>query len=68
MTTDLQHTDLQISDELSVEDWRYRQLVKAGWPEAQALALATNHHVDLHLACELLAKGCGPDVAWQTVT
>jgi hypothetical protein len=68
MTTELHHRHLQIRDELSIEDWRYQQLVKAGWPEAQALALAANHQVDLHLACDLLAKGCDPDVAWQIVT
>jgi hypothetical protein len=67
MTTDLQNSDLQTSNELSVEDWRYQQLVKAGWPETQALALAADHHVDLHLACDLLAKGCDPETAWRIV-
>jgi hypothetical protein len=66
MTTDLQHADLQISDELSVDDWRYQQLVKPGWPEAQALA--ADHNIDLHLACDLLAKGCDPETAWRIVT
>jgi hypothetical protein len=66
MHANLTHTDTP-THELSVEDWRFQQLVKAGWPEEQALSLAANHHVDLHLACDLLAKGCDPTVALQIV-
>lgn len=69
MTTDLHYTDTDLDhNELSVDDWRYRQLVNAGWPEAQALELAANHQVDLHLACDLLANGCDPETAWRIVT
>ena len=64
MNTDLIHTDFPVS-ELGVEDWRFDQLAGAGWPEQQALVLAANHDVDLHIACDLLPKGCNPAVAWE---
>ena len=64
MNTDLIHTDFQIS-ELGIEDWRFDQLVGAGWPEQLALVLAANHDIDLHVACDLLAKGCDVALAWE---
>lgn len=64
MNTDLIHTS-SASTQLGTEDWRFQQLVSAGWPEQQALVLAANHDVDLHLACDLLAQGCDPTVAWE---
>lgn len=64
MNTDLIHTDIPTS-ELGVEDWRFDQLLGAGWHEQQALVLAANHDIDLHLACDLLAHGCDPAVAWK---
>ena len=63
------NTDLLTNDfptvELGVEDWRFNQLVAAGWPEQQALVLAANHEIDLHIACDLLAQGCDLALAWQ---
>ena len=59
MNTDLITTDASTS-ELGIEDWRFQQLVAAGWPEQQALVLAAHHDIDLHLACDLLANGLRP--------
>jgi len=64
MNTDLIRTDIP-TRELGVEHWRFDQLVSAGWPEQQALVLAANHDIDLHLACDLLAKGCDLALAWE---
>jgi hypothetical protein len=64
MNTDLINSELS-TGERGVEDWRFEQLVAAGWPEQQALILAANHDVDLHLACDLLAKGCDLALAWE---
>ncbi len=54
--------------ELTVEEWRLQKLAAAGWPEPQALLLAASHAVDLHFACDLLANGCDPAVAWEIVS
>ena len=51
--------------EPGVEDWRFQQLLAAGWPERQALVLAAHHDIDLHLACDLLAQGCDLALAWE---
>lgn len=46
----------QLDDLLS---WRLTMLVLAGYSERSAKKLAKRHsEVDLHLACDLLAKGC----------
>jgi hypothetical protein len=66
MTPKLTNTDAPVN-ELTVEDWRLQQLVKAGWPEAQALVLAADHNVDLHFVCDLLAKGCDLSTALKIV-
>ena len=58
------NTEMLVS-ELTVEDWRFQQLVGAGWCEQHALVLAASRDVDLHLACDLLAEGCDPDIALQ---
>jgi hypothetical protein len=46
-----------------VEQWRAERLERAGYPAADAAALAARSDVDLHHAAELLAKGCPVDVA-----
>lgn len=64
MNTHLIGSDVPTT-ELGVEDWRFNQLAGAGWPEQQARVLAANHDVDLHIACDLLAKACDAAVAWE---
>ena len=61
-------TDLPVEaapNQVTVDDWRFQQLVAAGWPEADAVMLAARHEIDLHLACDLLAKGCDSSTAWE---
>jgi hypothetical protein len=46
-----------------VARWRLEQLVRAGYDETAALLLAELMHVDLHLAADLLRRGCSSDTA-----
>jgi hypothetical protein len=54
--------------ELETEDervfwWRAETLVRAGYEERLAHKLALRSHVDLHLAVDLLRRGCSPETA-----
>jgi hypothetical protein len=46
-----------------IERWRAEELERAGYGPAEAAELAGRHDVDLHLAVELLEKGCPPELA-----
>jgi hypothetical protein len=50
---------------ITVSDWRLQQLRQAGWPETDALLLAERPEIDLHVACELLERGCDIGTAWR---
>jgi hypothetical protein len=57
-------TETTIHDEMQrIERWRVEELERAGYSVEQALALASRHDVDLHLAADLLRKGCSADLA-----
>jgi len=43
--------------------WRFKQLVAAGYSEESASLLSARPNVDLHLATDLVAKGCPPETA-----
>jgi hypothetical protein len=43
--------------------WRREELERAGYAEEEALELAARARVDLHLAIELLQRGCPRDTA-----
>lgn len=43
--------------------WRWEELRRAGFGFQDALLLAVSHDVDLHLATDLLARGCSADTA-----
>jgi hypothetical protein len=45
--------------------WRVEQLVKAGYSSVVADVLATQSEVDLHLACDLLSRGCSERLAYS---
>lgn len=51
------------TEERSVVAWRFESLVRAGFAERDALDLAMRREVDLHLAVELLARGCAAATA-----
>ncbi len=48
-----------------IESWRKQELERAGYPRAAAKVLAGRHFVDLHLAVELVERGCDPELALQ---
>jgi ABC-type phosphate/phosphonate transport system substrate-binding protein len=56
--------DTEIREETDVvEAWRAEQLELAGYGAAAAAILAGQHEVDLHVAIEMVAHGCPPDLA-----
>jgi hypothetical protein len=46
-----------------IEEWRREELERAGYPVRDAARLAERHDVDLHLAVDLVSRGCPPSVA-----
>jgi hypothetical protein len=48
-----------------VEQWRHEELERAGYDSEAATVLAASHDVDLHLAVDLLERGCPIDLALQ---
>lgn len=49
----------ELLDERSrVDAWRLQQFLEAGYAHHRAELLAAQSHVDVHLACWLLANGC----------
>jgi len=55
----------RLTEQELVERWRCEALERAGYPPHAALELAARSDVDLHLAAELLAKGCSKELALQ---
>ena len=56
--------DTEVFDETElVEAWRAEQLELAGYGAAAAAELAARHDVDLHVATEMLTRGCAPELA-----
>jgi len=46
-----------------VEHWRAEELVRAGYDPSDAIALASRHDIDLHLAVALIQQGCPYETA-----
>ena len=56
--------ETEIRDETSVvETWRAEQLEMAGYGAQHAAELAIRHDVDLHVAVELVSRGCPAELA-----
>jgi hypothetical protein len=56
-------TDARQTEQELVESWRAAELERAGYPADAAAELAARTDVDLHLAVEMLSKGCSPELA-----
>ena len=52
-------------EQTAVLEWRFSQLAKSGYGIDDAVVLATHTDVDLHLASDLVARGCPPALALQ---
>ena len=50
-------------EQMAVLEWRFSQLAKSGYGIDDAIVLATQTDVDLHLASDLVARGCPPALA-----
>jgi len=50
-------------DPADIYCWRMEELERAGYSAVVADVLATHPEVDLHLACDLLARGCSERLA-----
>lgn len=51
----------QLPTELdSVEAWRLRELMRAGYAYEDAEQIAGRHDIDLHRAIDLVGRGCPP--------
>jgi hypothetical protein len=48
-----------------IENWRHEALARAGYDRESAVVLAASHDVDLHMAVDLLQRGCSVDLALQ---
>lgn len=51
------------TEDEKVEAWRLHVLLRAGYPVITAELLARRKDVDLHRAVDLIAHGCGPELA-----
>ena len=48
-----------------IEAWRAEALERAGYGAWEAAAIATRHDIDLHMATDLLGRGCPAELALQ---
>jgi hypothetical protein len=55
-------TDIYEETEL-IEAWRAEALERAGYGAAAAAEIAVRHDIDLHVATDLVERGCPADLA-----
>lgn len=51
------------TQDAEVFDWRFEQLVQAGYPPEEAALVAAARDVDLRFAARLIVEGCPPATA-----
>jgi hypothetical protein len=54
---------LEDTEQRQIELWRTAELRAAGYGQNAAKRLAARHDIDLHLAIQLLERGCPPELA-----
>jgi hypothetical protein len=58
-------TAIPETEDERVARWRLEQLLRAGYDDTAALILADLVDVDLHLAVDLVSRGCAADTALE---
>ncbi len=53
----------QVTEGDPVRRWRLQRLVRAGYDPGDALVLSGQPEIDLHLAIDLVNRGCPPRTA-----
>ena len=48
-----------------IEQWRAEELERAGYEPRAAAQIAVRQDIDLHLAVDLLGRGCPPNLALE---
>jgi hypothetical protein len=57
-------TETELRDETElIEAWRAEALERAGYGARDAARIATRHDIDLHMATDLLRRGCPAELA-----
>jgi hypothetical protein len=64
------HADVEQLEAGAIEVywWRLEQLQSAGYSDLHAHELAASNEVDLHVACDLLGRGCPEFTAFAIVS
>lgn len=65
----LESPDLEVSggEATDVYCWRMEQLLRFGYSHVAADIIAARTDIDLHVACDLLARGCSERLACKIV-
>ena len=53
----------QVTEIQRIEAWRAEELRRAGYDRQAARDVAARHDVDLHLAADLMRRGCPQELA-----
>jgi hypothetical protein len=53
----------KVADSDPVRRWRLEELVRAGYDPDDALVLSARQGIDLHIAIDLVRRGCPPRTA-----
>jgi hypothetical protein len=54
---------IDLTETERIESWRAEELERAGYEPRAAGRIAVRHDVDLHIATDLLKRGCSPELA-----
>jgi hypothetical protein len=65
MTTAAEAHPIEETEAERVERWRAEELERAGYEPRRAVELAARGDVDLHVAIELLERGCPAELALE---